>query len=228
MDDDYLDLTTYNEIYRELIYQRNEAIRWLTNNALLERNRRVTKESGDEWLRHQTAAPFRSVFSRVVPGVLNRLYRHDALEAVYDFQAVELGDWSNTEANMLERQLQRLQVIIGKLETRYQLQYQLVFEYAGQECTLYLNSIKVFSCGQSTLRHRLLETLFSKSDELWTNEDIESYFIDSFGYSTGGLSDKNIEKAAKDIIKDVASKTAVKDMLIVSGSSARINPRYLV
>ena len=84
-----------------------------------------------------------------------------------------------------------------------------------------------FSCGQSTLRHRLLTTLFSIPKELWNNEDIEQCFIDHFGYSTGELSDKNVEKAGKDIVKDVASKTAVKNLLVVSNSSICINPSYL-
>lgn len=224
---EYLDLTTYNDIYQELVYQRNEVINWFEEQSLNTRNRFVKEDDHNELDRHKMAISFRPFFRNAIVEILNRLYAHDAIEAVYDFNSAELGTWSNTETNMLERELQRLQLIIGKLETRYDLQYRLIFEYRSEECTLYLNSIKVFSCGQSTLRNRLLVALFSDPKTLWENEDVENYFIKHFGYSVEQLTDKNIEKAGKDIIKDVSAKTAVKDFLVVSNSSIRINRSYI-
>lgn len=226
-DNPYIDLTTYNEIYQELVYQRNEAIRWLTDHALLDRNRFVEKSDVNEWKRHSIAVVYRPLFKRSILALFDRLYSHDAVEAIYDFNSVELNGWTETESNLFEREIQRLQLIIGKLETRYNLQYRLFFHYNESDCILYMSGQKVFACGQTTLRHRLLATIFSEPHKLWTNDDIEEIFIEKFNYSSGDLTDKAIEKAAKDIKKDVASATAVKDLLAVSNTSVRINSAYI-
>lgn len=226
-DNPYLDLTTYNEIYQELIYQRNEAIRWLTEHALIDRDRFVEKSDLDEWKRHSIAVVYRPLFKRSILALFDRLYSHDAIEAIYDFNSVELNGWSVTEANLFEREIQRLQLIIGKLETRYNLQYRLLFHFNESDSTLYMSGQKVFACGQTTLRHRLLATLFNDPHKLWTNDEIEQVFIDNFNYTSGDLTDKAIEKAAKDIKKDVASATAVKDLLTVSNASVRVNGAYV-
>lgn len=223
----YLDLTTYNEIYQELVYQRNEIINWFDEYKLISRDRFVKEDNQEEISRHKMALPFRQSFRRTIPKILDRLYSHDAIEAIYDFNSAELGNWSDTEANWLERELQRLQVIISKLEVRYDLQYRLVFEYRSEECTLYLNNIKVFACGQLTLRNRLMSVLFSNLKKRWSNQDIEDYFIDNFSYYAGDLKDTAIEKAGNDIKKDVASRTGIRDFLLVSNSSITINSAYL-
>lgn len=226
-DNRYIDLTTYPDIYREMVYQRNEAIRWLQENKMLTRNRRVTKDNKAEWGRHTMAMSSRSVFRENVIDLIDRLYSHDAREAVYDFESVDLGDWSDTEVNRFERELQRLQLIIGKLEQRYNLQYQLIAEYVSAQGTLYINRAEVFRCGQTSLRHRLLTTLFSSPKKLWSTETIEECFISEFDYQAGQLKDKQVEKAANDIKKDVAAKTAAKDFLTVSNSTVQINPFFL-
>lgn len=226
-DNQYMDLTTYNEIYQELVYQRNAVIAWLKEHALLERNRQVGKDDNKELLRHSIAGNYRSLFDRTVEDLLDRLYSHDAIEALYDFKSIELGEWSDTEANRLERELQQLQVIIGKLETRYQLHYQFLFEYDSAKGVLLMNGAEVFACGLTTLRNRLLTTLFSKPQALWKNDDIEDYFVEHFDYVTGDLSDSNISKTARDIRTDVASKVAVKNFLIIDSSSVRINPAFI-
>ncbi len=223
----YHDLSTYSEIYQELIYQRNEAVRWLTDHGMLDRNRRVTQDQKDELLRHRTAFPYRSVFRQNILDLLDRLYSHDAVEALYDFNSVDLKDWSDTEANRLERELQRLQLIIGKLELRYNLQYRMKFSYDSENTTLFLNNIEVLTCGQNTLRHRILTTLFSDPHKQWQNDLVEQYFIDHFDYSEGQLQDKSIEKTANDLRRDVAAKTAAKDFLLVSNSSIKLNPAYI-
>lgn len=222
-----MDLTTYNEIYQELVYQRNAAISWLREHALLERNRQVAKTDEKELLRHSIAGNYRSLFERTVEDLLDRLYSHDAIEALYDFKSFELGEWSDTEANRLERELRQLQVVIGKLETRYHLQYQFLFEYDAKRGVLLMNGTEVFACGLTTLRNRLLTTLFSKPQMLWKNDDIEDYFIEHFDYKAGDLSDSNVTKTARDIRKDVASKVAVKNFLIIDNSAVRINPAYI-
>lgn len=226
-DNPYIDLTTYNEIYQELVYERNETIRWLDEHKLLERDRYVTQGNEKEWTRHTIAASHRHFFRQKILNLFDRLYSHDAIEAIYDFNSADLNGWSDTEANRMERELQRLQLIIGKLETRYNLQYKVIFEYQPEQRTLFQNSIEVFSCGQSTIRHRLLSTLFSDPRRMWEQDDIEQYFIDNFGYALYQLTTKQIEKTAKDIMKDVAAKTAVQDLLSVSGGIVRINPAYI-
>lgn len=226
-DNRYLSLTTYPEIYRELVYQRNEAIRWLQEHGLSRRDRHVAKSNRSQWERHKAAAVYRPIFQENIVDLLDRLYSHDAVEAIYDFESADLNGWSDTEANWLERELQALQKIIGKLEVRYNLQYKLVIEYVSKEHTLYLNGIEIFACGPNTLRHRLLTALYSKPQKLWQNQTVEDYFIKHFSYTEGQLSDKNIEKAGNDIKKDVAAQAGAKDFLIVSNASVRINPFYL-
>lgn len=226
-DNRYINLTTYPDIYREMIYQRNEAIRWLQDNKMLTRNRRVTKDDKAEWGRHTMAMSSRSVFRENVIDLIDRLYSHDAREAAYDFESIDLADWSDTEVNRFERELQRLQLIIGKLEQRYNLHYQLIASYRPEQATLYINNTEVLRCGQSTLRHRLLTALFSEPKKLWTSEAIEDYFHDEFDYIRGQLTDKQVEKAANDIKKDMAAKTAAKDFLIVGNTTVQINPFYL-
>ncbi len=226
-DNRYLDLTTYPEIYRELVYQRNATIDWLNENALLVRDRRVTKQNEQEWQRQGNARTYRPIFRENVLDLFERLYSHDATEAIYDFRSIDLKDWSDTETNWLERELQALQAIIGKLEVRYNLQYKMIFRYDSGQFVLLLNGIEVLSCGQKTLRHRLLTTLYSEPKKQWDNESIVDYFVESFHYEQDELKDKAIEKAASDIKKDVAAKTAVKDFLLVSNSAIKINPFYV-
>lgn len=226
-DNRYLDLTTYPEIYRELVYQRNSAIRWLQEYKMVKRDRRVLKSDKNEWGRHTMAMSFRSVFRENIIDLIDRLYPHDARDAQFDFEFIDLGDWSDTEVNRLELETQRLQLIIGKLEQRYHLQYQLIATFNAGQGTLYINNSEVFTSGLSTLRNRLLITLFSQPKILWQNQAIEDYFIKNFGYQEGQLTDKKIEKAASDIRKDVAARAAAKDFLIVSNSAVRINPFYL-
>lgn len=227
-DNPYLDLTTYTEIYQELIYQRNESIRWLTENGLLDRNKHVSKSDENEWNRHKIAATYHHTFQQAILALLDRLYSHDAIEAIYDFNSVELGTWTETEANTLERKLQSLQLVISKLETRYHLQYKITFQYNIETCTLYQNTIEIFSCRHTTLRNRLLVALFSDPKRLWEYDDIENYFIKHFGYKLYQLTSVKTEKAANDIKKDVASKTAAQEFLVVKNSTIRINPTYLL
>ncbi len=226
-DNEYLDLTTYPDIYRELVYQRNSTIHWLGSHNLIERDRHVTKSDTQEWGWQSTARTYRLVFRTSILKILDRLHSHDATEAVYDFNAIDLVDWSDTEANRLERELQQLQLIITKLETRYRLQYKLLFEYDHKTATLYLNRNDVLKYSQNSIKHRLLTTLFSRADKQWTNEAIANYFNKKFGYEPDELSDKSISKAANDIKRDVALKAAAKDFLIVSNAFVRINPSYL-
>lgn len=226
-DNRYLSLTTYSEIYRELVYQRNAAINWLEQYALLKRDKYVQKDNEKELDWQQVANVYRPIFRENVLDLLDRLYNHDAIEAIYDFNSTELNGWSDTEANWLEREIQRLQAIIGKLEVRYDLQYKLIIEYVSDERTLYRNGIEILSCGPTTLRHRLLTALYSKPKTLWENQKIEDYFIKHFDYTEGQLKDKTIEKAANDIKKDVAAKVGAKDYLFVSNAAIKINPFYL-
>lgn len=221
----YIDLRTYDEIYHELVYQRNEVIRSLREHDLLNRDRFVSNQDSDELTLHKTAFPLRHTFREAIIEILNRLYYHDAEEALYDFSCAELGGWTGTEANWLERELQQLQLIIGKLEVRYSLTYHLLFDYKAG--TLTLNTNKVFSSGPKTLRTRLLTALFSERRKEWNNENIEQYFIDHFDYREGELSDKTIEKAARDINTDVAAKTGVQAFLKISSASVQVNPAFL-
>lgn len=223
MSDTYVDIETYNDIYRELVVQRNSAIEWLSKSNLLFRDRFV-KNNGDELRNHSTAAAFRRAFKASVMEIIDRLYPHDAIEARYDLESAELKAWSDTEANWLERELQQLQMILTKLEGRYDVQYKLVFEYS--EGTLTLNTEKVLASGLNTLRTRLLTVLFSNKERTWDNSDIEEEFVARFGYHFNEVSDKTIEKAARDIEKDVAAKTGVKDFLLYSNSCVEINPLY--
>lgn len=226
-DNHYLDLTTYPEIYRELVYHRNETIRHLSGNGVADRDKRNIDGKSDERMRHNIVASYRSVFRSAVLQVLDRLYSHDSIEAVYDFNNVELNGWSDTEANRLERELQQLQLIIGKLEIRYRLQYTLHFEYDASIATLFLNRTEILKCGATSIKHRLLTTLFSEPEKLWSNEDIEDYFIKKFDYVRDDLRESSITKAANDIKRDVALKAAVSDLLIVTNASVRVNPNYL-
>lgn len=159
--------------------------------------------------------------------VLDRLYSHDAIEAMYDFENIDLGDWSDTPANRLDKHVEKLQLVITKLEGRYQLQYRLSINYDSGQQLLTLNTVPIFSCGASTLRHKLLSALYSDPHRLWLNEDLEEYFIKCHSYTVGQLKDATVEKAANDIKRDVAAKVSVKDHLIISNSSVRINPIYL-
>lgn len=226
-DNEYLDLTTYPDIYRELVYQRNSAIEWLDKHKLLQRDYRATRNDSDEWKRHESAKTFRPVFRNSILQILDRLHTHDAVEAVYDFNSIDLADWSDTAANHLELELRQLQMIIGKLEVRYRLQYKLSFEYDHKSATLYLNRSDLLKFGLNSIKHRLLSALFTKPDELWTNEAIEDYFTEHFHYHQGELKEASITKAANDIKRDVALKGATKDFLIVSNASVRINPPYI-
>ena len=226
-DNEYLDLTTYPDIYRELVYQRNTAIEWLGKHKLLQRNYRVTRNHAEEWERQNSARVFRPVFNSSILQILDRLHSHDAVEAIYDFNSIDLADWSDTAANRLELELRQLQMIIGKLEMRYALQYKLSFEYDRKLATLQLNHTDLLKYGPNSIKHRLLAALFSNSEELWTNEAIEDYFTEHFDYHQGELKEASITKAANDIKRDVAVKAAAKDFLIVSNASVRINPLYI-
>lgn len=223
----YIDLVTYSDIYHELVFERNEAIRWLYDHAMLDRDKFVKKTDKKQGDKHKNAYAYRLSFQHTVLLKLDRLYSHDAIEAMYDFNNIDLGNWSDTEANRLEKQLNQLQLIITKLEIRYALQYKTTIEYRPSEQTLYLNSIEIFSCGTGTIRHRLLTAFYSKPSKLWQNEDLERYFIKHFNYQEGDLTDKQVEKNSNDITKDVAAKIGAKDFLIVSNSTVRINPKYL-
>ena len=223
----YLDLSTYPEIYQELVHQRNEAIYWLTQNGQLERKRVVQLDDKEELLRHRLAEGRGRLFNIGVNQILDRLYSHDAIEAMYDFNNIELGTWSETSANRFERQLQALQRIISKLEVRYQLHYRLLVDYIASERTLYLNGIPISTFGGETLRHRILCALYSDPDKVWTTESIEDYFIEHFNYTTGSLKDSQVRKAADDINREVAAKSAIKEMLNVASSSVGLNLHYL-
>jgi hypothetical protein len=172
-DNRYLDLTTYPEIYIELIYQRNATIDWISAQGLLKRDKLVQKSDKKELARHQGAIVYRPLFRESIMQLLDRLYTHDATEAMYDFESVELKGWSETEANWLERELEALQNILTKLEIRYKLQYKLIFEYEVGECVLYLNRNKILACGQTTLRHKLLAMLYSNPKKQWFFDYIE-------------------------------------------------------
>lgn len=160
-------ISDYPQIFSNLVFERNHTIMWLERHGMAVRDKTVDKTNEKEWLKHRTATAYRMSFKTNVTHLLDRLYHHDAVEALYDFGNVELGGWSNTEANMLERELQNLQKILGKLEARYSLQYKLVIEYNHKEQKLYLNGVEILSPGESTLRHRLLTALYSKPDVLW-------------------------------------------------------------
>jgi len=225
-DNEYIDLTTYPDIYRELVYQRNSAIQWLDSHQLLQRDYRVTRDDADEWKRQESAGTFRSVFRNSIFQILDRLHSHDAIEAVYDFNSIDLANRSDTAANRLDLELRQLQLIIGKLELRYRLQYTLSFEYDHKSATLYLNRTDLLKYGPNSIKHRLLTALFSEPEKLWTNEAIEDYFVDHFHYQQGELKEASITKAANDIKRDVALKAAAKDFLVVSNATVRINPHY--
>lgn len=226
-DNRYEDLTTYPEIYRELIYQRNAAISWLDEKNLTQRNCRVKESDETELSRHAVVNTYRPIFRENVLHVLDRLYSYDATEAIYDFNSTDLGDWSDTQANWLEREIQRLQLIIGKLETKYDLQNQIIFEYDSEECTLYMSRTKVFSCGQTTQKHRVLTALFTSPRKQWSVNDFDKYFTDKFNRGRYTLEKRSLEKTGNDIKAQVATKTGIKDFLIVSSSSLRINPHYV-
>lgn len=223
----YLDLSTYSEIYQELVRHRNETINWLTNNGLLDRKKIIDPDDVEELTKHKIAEGYDRLFEVWILQIIDRLYSHDAVEAVYDFTSVEIGEWTDTPANRLERRLQALQRIIGKLETRYNLQYRLHVEYVAEEHMLYLNGIEIKSFGRSSIKHRLLATLYSNPEIEWENESIEDYFIDHFSYHKGELEDSQIRKAADDINRDIAAANAVRGLLRVSSSAIKINDQYL-
>ncbi|TAH32547.1 hypothetical protein EYC58_02735 [Candidatus Saccharibacteria bacterium] len=223
----YLRLSTYSEIYQELVHHRNEAINWLTRNGLLDRKRIVEPDDREELLKHKIADGYCRLFSVWISQIIDRLYTHDAIEALYDFNSVELGDWTDTAANRLERQLQALQGIIGKLEVRYRLQYRLLVEYRTEEHALYLNGIEIKSFGRSSIKHRLLTALFSNTETEWENNAIEDFFIKSYDYHEGELTDTQIRKAADDINRELAAKSPIKDLLKVSSAAITVNQQYL-
>ncbi|GEM_PF-2457828 len=225
--DEYLDLKTYNEIYSELVYQRNHYIDQFRQFGMTGRNRYATKDDNDEWTRHRVMLPTLMGFQVTIPQILNRLYSYDATEALYDFDSIDMGSWSETPANRLEKQIQALQHIISKLENRYDLQYRLLFDFEPSSGTLTLNTNKVLASGKDTLRTRMLTALFSDRQKHWKNDDIEEYFVENFDYQYGELSDKNIAKAARDINKDIATNTGVQDFLNFSNSSVQITSRYV-
>lgn len=227
MKNDPFILKTYPDIYRELIYQRNELIRWLEENNLLERQRVIKQGAGEEWVRHQVAKLHRESFRESILEILNQLYSHDAMEAVYDFNSAELGDWTDTDANWLERELQQLQKIISKLETRYDLSYRAIFEYDSDAGALYLNRKEVMSVGLGTQKHHILTMLFSNPKKLWDFDDIETYFQKQGWANFGELKERNIEKAGNDIKTKVAENTGVDDFLVVSRHALRINQANL-
>lgn len=226
-DNRYAHLSSYQDIYQELIYQRNSAIDWLNNYALTKRDRRVEKSDKDELTRHHMANVYRPIFRENILHLLDRLYTHDATEALFDLETADLGDWSETEANWLEREIQRLQLIISKLEARYDLQYRIIFEYDSKECVLYMSRNKVFSCGQTTQKHRVLSALFSNPQKQWSIEDFDKFFAKEFNRGRYILEKRSLEKTGNDIKAQVAIKTGVKDFLLVSSSSLRINPNYV-
>lgn len=223
--DDYLDLSSYDDVYRELVFQRNATIQYLRDNHLLERNR--NPKSQDEKNAHKAAETYLVVFHETVEAILNRLYSHDAIEAVYDFNSIELGQWADTPANRLERELQQLQLIISKLETRYDLKYKIIFEYDSAKCTLYMSSNKVMSCSQISQKHRVLTALFSDPYKQWSIKDFDSYFAEHFNRGRYTLEKRSLERTGNDIRSQVATLTGIKDFLLVSASSLRINPSYL-
>lgn len=223
----YLNLSTYSEIYQELVRHRNETINWLTRNGLLDRKRIVKSDDREELLKHKIADGYERLFEVWILQIIDRLYSHDVIEAVYDFNSLELGEWTDTPANRLERRLQALQNIIGKLETRYHLQYRLLVEYRAEEHTLYLNGIEIKSFGRSSIKHRLLAALYSNPEIEWESEAIEDYFVEHFGYHRSELEDSQIRKAADDINRDVAAANAVRGLLKVSSSAIKINDQYL-
>lgn len=225
--EDNWDPETYDEIYRELVYERNDIIEWLFQNNLMARSRSIDKGDENEKIRHSTSLPHRRLFRSKVLGLLNKLYSHDAIEAIYDFESIELGKWSDSETNRLELELKALQKIIGKLELRYGLTYKVRLEYVAKDRTLYLNGKAVMSPGGSSLKHRLLSALYSEPERHWKNNDIEGYFIDNFDYRDGQLKDSQIRKTANDITAEVAIKSGLKDFLDPSGTHVRINPTYL-
>lgn len=223
----YANLSTYSEIYQELVRHRNETIDWLTRNGMIERKRIIKPDDREEFVKHKTAEGYNRLFEIWILQIVDRLYSHDAIEAMYDFNSIELGEWTDTPANRLERRLQALQHIIGKLETRYHLQYRMIVEYKAEEHTLYLNGIEIKSFGRSSIKHRLLAALYSNPDVEWEVETIEDYFVDHFHYHKGELEDSQIRKAADDINRDVAAANAVRGLLKVSSSAIKINDQYL-
>jgi hypothetical protein len=196
---------TYDEIYRELVYERNDIIDWLYRYALMGRKRAEIKEA--EKFKHEVSLNHRELFRKKTLGLLNKLHLHDATEAVYDFESIELGDWADSETNRLELELRALQKILGKLEIRYGLTYRVKLEYISEERTLYLNGKAILSPGASSIKHRLLTTLYSEPEKAWSNDDIEEYFIKHFDYTAGELKDTQIRKSANDINTEVALKS---------------------
>ena len=227
-DDEYMELTDYESIYRELINQRNTAIRWLNQHGQISRARVVDSEDESELTRHKIAQIYRPLFRRSVLILISRLYYHDAVEAKYDFESVQLGSWSDTEANWLERELQQLQKIITRLEIRYDLQYRLIFEYVCDDRVLLLSGDEVKKYRKGSIKHRLMCAIFSDPYRNWLNIDIEEYFVKHFDYKVDGLPDSKIIKAANDINAEVAQETNVKDLLDPGGSAVKVNQRYLL
>jgi hypothetical protein len=217
----------YDEIYTELVFERNMLIEHLNDNGYLDRKTVYVDSDTDEKTKHSTLLPYRRFFRQKVTKTINELDGFDAVEALYDFNSIELGKWTDSEANKLELELRALQKIIGKLEGRYDLKYRVRMDYVVPERTLYLNRRAVMSPGASTIKHRLLTTLFSNSGIRWKNDDIEDYFVEHFGYKKGQLKDTHIRKAANDITAEVAIKSAVREFLDASGTHVSINPKYI-
>lgn len=218
-------LPTYEELYQDLVFERNEAIRYLTESGLVHRDH--NPKTATEKNRHQSALAYRATFREFILETLNKLHSHDAVEAIYDFEAIDLGSWADTETNRFERELQQLQKIIGKLEIRYDLQYKVIFEYDSEKCTLYVSRNKVMACSQVSQKHRVLTALFSDPHKQWSAKDFDKYFTEQFNRGRYTLEDRSLEKTGNDIKSQVATKTGVNDFLLVSASSLRINPLYV-
>lgn len=224
-DDMYENLDTYEKIYRELTYQRNEAILFLRGNLLWGVRRSAL--SDEDKRHHRTAQSFRNAFLKNIREIIRKLYDHDAIDALFVIENYDLGEWDDTEANRLEKELEGLKTVLSDLQKRFNLTYKLRFEYSPSEATILLNGVNGLKFGENTLRHRLMLALWSDKDRLWGFEDINDYFTDHFNYQEGGLKDRNLEKLGNDINKELAFRSSVRDLLIVTNSSIRINANYL-
>lgn len=224
-EDIYENLNTYEKVYRELTYQRNEAILFLKDNQLWGIKRGAL--SDEDKRHHRTAQSFRHAFLRNIREVIAKLYDHDAIEALYAVENYDLGEWDDTEANRLEKEIEGLKIVLSDLQKKYSLTYKLRFEYIPTEATILLNGVPALKFGENTLRHKLMSALWSDKNRLWGFEDINDYFVDHFNYQEGELKDRNIEKLGIDINKELASKSSVNDLLAVTNSTVRVNPTYL-
>lgn len=224
-DDIYENLDTYEKIFRELTYQRNEAILFLKGNLLWGVKRSALSDADKR--HHRTALSFRNAFLRNVREIIGKLYDHDAIDALYAIENYDLGVWDDTEANRLEKEVAGLKTALSDLQRKYNLTYKLRFEYSPTDASILLNGVPVLKFGENTLRHKLMSALWSDKDRLWGVEDINDYFVDHFNYREGELKERNVEKLGNDINKELAVKSSVKDLLAVTNSTIRINPTYL-